>query len=65
MTDKDKRKMLLALYHKEEETMTAIGATAGKKSKDNKTWYEGYQAGMSDAKEVVKEFGRSTEDVLG
>ena len=65
MDDKDKGKLLLALEEKKDETMTAIGVKTEKKSKENETWYDGYTAGINDAKEVVEEFGRPTEDVLG
>ena len=69
MTDKDKEKLLQALDDKEMETV-ADGATARLKGietedKENEMWYKGYETGMRDAKEVVEEFGRPTEDVLG
>ena len=70
MTDKDKQKLLEAIYEKEGETM-ADGATAvfkvgiEKDNEENKAWYEGYEQGMRDAREVVQDFGRPTEEVLG
>jgi len=32
---------------------------------EHAAFWKGYHAGIQDAKEVVEEFGRPTEDVLG
>jgi len=56
MTDKDKRKLLQALYDKE--------AAPDETDKFSDFW-KGYKAGMQDAREIIEEFGRPTEDVLG
>ena len=69
MKDKDKKELLQALSDKEAEAIvnTAEAVSSGIEKMDDKykEFWKGYQTGMKDAKEVVEEFGRPTEDILG
>ena len=69
MKDKDKKELLQGLSDKEAEaiinTAEAVSSGIEKMDDKHKEFWKGYQTGMKDAKEVVEEFGRPTEDVLG
>jgi len=57
MTNKDKRELLQALDDKEAEALV--------NEAEPKTFWNGYKTGIRDARELIEEFGRPTEDVLG
>ena len=71
MTNKDKRKLLLALEDKTNEAIKNEAEAVGRgtvkmtPTPEHAAFWKGYHAGIQDAKEVVEEFGRPTEDVLG
>lgn len=69
MKDSDKKELLEALLEKEAEAIihAAERVTSGieKAGKEYKAHWKAYQIGMSDAREVIEEFGRPTEDVMG
>ena len=69
MTNKDKRELLLAIEDKKNEAIKneveAIGKGTVKMTQGHTAFWKGYHAGMQDAREIIEEFGRPTEDVLG
>lgn len=65
MTDKDKRKLLQALDDKEAEALVNEAEPKVKETDEFKNFWNGYKAGIRDARELIEEFGRPTEDVLG
>jgi len=69
MKDTDKKELLEAISIKEGEAIIheaeAVLSGIEKMNDKYKEFWKGYQTGMKDAREVIEEFGRPTEDVLG
>lgn len=69
MKDETRKKLLQALLDKQVEAILsdahALSKFIEKKDNEHRAFWKGYRTGMRDSKEVVREFEKPTEEVLG